>query len=72
MKTIKMFDVRVIVDDFDEVYEDNSWMDAINIPKEMQGDLLRHLMCFHSVDLSEAYPGHTVMIRLVVPKEENE
>ena len=69
MKSIKLFDVELTVDDFCEVYDDNSWMDSINIPKEMQSDLLRHLMCFHFVDLSEAYPGHVVKVKLVEPKD---
>ena len=69
MKSIKLFNVELTVDDLTEIYEDNEWMDTINIPKEMQGDLLRHLMCFHSVDLTEAYRGHVVKVRLVEPKE---
>ena len=67
---IKLFNVELTVDDLVEIYEDNRWMDDINIPKEMQVDLLRHLMCFNHADLSEAYLGHVAKVRLVEPKDD--
>lgn len=69
MKSIKLFNVELTVDDLTETYENNEWMDDINIPVEMRTDLIRHLMCFHFVDLTEAYRGHVVKVRLVEPKE---
>ena len=72
MKEIKLFDVDLYVDGERFHYEDNEWMDDINIPNDMKTDLLRHLMCFHRVDLTEAYPGHCVVVLLVEPREENE
>lgn len=72
MKTIKLFDVELIVDGITYNYEDNQWMDDIHIPDEMRVDLIRHLMCFHKADLTEAYQGHTVVVKLVAPKDEEE
>lgn len=72
MKKIKLFEIDLYVDGERFHYEDNEWMDAIYIPDEMKTDLIRHLMCFHRVDLTEAYPGHCVVVMLVEPKEEDE
>ena len=69
MKKIKMFDVMLTVDGKEYRYENNQWMDDIHIPNEMRHDLLRHLMCFHKIDLTEAYHGHEVKARLVEPLE---
>lgn len=65
-----MFDVMLTVDGEDFRYPDNQWVDDIHIPDEMRVDLLRHLMCFHFVDLTEAYHNHVVKIRLVEPIED--
>lgn len=70
MTTIKLFDVELTVDGEKYTYEDNQWMDDIHIPETMRTDLLRHLMCFHMVNLTEAYVGHTVVVKLVTPKDE--
>ena len=70
MKEIRMFDVMLTVDGEDFRYENNQWMEDIHIPEEMRTDMLRHLMCFHSVDLTEAYHGHEVKVKLVEPIEE--
>lgn len=70
MKEIKMFDVELTVDGKKYHYNDNQWMDDIHIPDEMRVDLLRHLMCFHKVDLTEAYVGHTVVAKLIPPTED--
>lgn len=72
MKEIKLFEVDLYVDGECFHYEDNEWMDDIHIPEEMKVDLIRHLMCFHKVDLTEAYHGHCVVVLLVEPREENE
>ena len=70
MKSIKLFDVELTVDGKAYTYEDNQWMDDIHIPENMRADILRHLMCFHKMDLTEAYGGHTVIVKLVAPKDE--
>ena len=70
MKSIKLFDVELTVDGKTYTYENNQWMDDIHIPENMKADILRHLMCFHTVDLTEAYAGHTVVVKLVAPKDE--
>ena len=72
MKEMKLFEVDLYVDGKRLHYEGNQWMDDILIPEEMKADLLRHLMCFHRVDLTEAYPGHCIVVMLVEPKEEDE
>ena len=71
MKTIKVFDgYKLTVDGETENYIDKPiddvW-DAINIPKDktMRDDLFRGLFCFGSIDLSEAYKGHTVIVELI-------
>lgn len=70
MTSIKLFDVELTVDGKAYTYEDNQWMDDIHIPENMKTDILRHLMCFHTVNLTEAYVGHTVVVKLVAPKDE--
>jgi len=70
MKEIKLFEVDLYVDGECFHYEDNQWMDDIHIPDEMKTDLIRHLMCFHRLDLTEAYPNHSVIVKLVPPIEE--
>lgn len=72
MKTIKMFNVELVVDGEKYHYEDNQWMEDIHIPEDMRAEMLRHLMCVHEADLTEAYRGHTVIVRLVAPREEME
>ena len=69
MKEIRLFDVELNIDGEIFHYEDNQWMEDIHIPEEMRTDMLRHLMCFHVADLTEAYHGHTVVVRLVEPRE---
>ena len=69
MKEIRLFDVELYVDGEKFEYDDNQWMEDIHIPEQMRTDLLRHLICFHTADLTEAYHGHTVVVRLVEPKE---
>lgn len=70
MKTIKLFDVELTVDGEAFRYDDNQWMEDIHIPDEMKTDILRTLMCFHKLDLTEAYPNHTVVVKLVEPMED--
>lgn len=70
MKEIKLFEIDLYVDGECFHYDDNQWMDDIHIPDEMKTDLIRHLMCFHRLDLTEAYPGHCVVAILVPPMEE--
>ena len=72
MKEIKLFEIDLYVDGECFHYDDNQWMDDIHIPDEMKTDLIRHLMCFHRLDLTEAYQwcGHSVIVKLVPPTEE--
>jgi len=70
VKEIKLFEVDLYVDGETFHYDNNQWMDDIHIPDEMKTDLLRHLMCFHKIDLTEAYRGLPVIVMLVNPREE--
>ena len=70
MKEIKLFEIDLYVDGECFHYNDNQWMDDIHIPDEMRVDMIRHLMCFHEADLTEAYHDHVVKVKLVEPIED--
>lgn len=55
MKTIKMFDgVKLTTDDEIKKYPDMTVFDeAVNCTEEQRGDIIRLLLMYHTVDLSQ-------------------
>ncbi len=76
MKEIKMFEgVDVTVDGETQFTESPQEMFALlNMGADEYKDariaVLRHLVAFHEMDLSAAYKGHTVTLKIVPVKEE--
>lgn len=76
MKTIKIADgTRLVLDG--EVYDfyGNGFpeaCEAINIPEEYRNDLFRVFFAQGYLDLSEAYPNHSVFLTLIPPTEDND
>ncbi len=76
MKSIKLFDgVTVMIDGETEFVEGprDLWpllnMDTPEY-EEAQRCIMAELLCYHRIDLSAAYPGHTVMLAVKPTKEE--
>lgn len=74
-KTIKLWDsIAVTVNGETEKFENpkDLWA-ALNMDsdeyKEAQENILRALYCFGRIDLTDAYPGYTVMLSVVPCKE---
>ena len=71
MKTIKIMDgIKLEVDGEFFEFRDEPWdnvMDAINMYKDeaLRSDLFRKFFAFGFLDLSEAYPSHTVKISAI-------
>lgn len=69
MQEIKLKSVTTmfIDDEKQECETINDVFDLINIPdteayREARYQIITHLIAFHEVDLSPAYPGHTVRV----------
>ena len=64
-KTIKLYDgIKVCTEDGTTTYPDMTALDAYNIQEEYKLDVIRHLMAFGTLDLTEAYRGRKVVFTL--------
>ena len=64
-KTIKLYyGIKVCTEDGTTTYPDMTALDAYNVQEEYKLDVIRHLMAFGTLDLTEAYGGHTVIFEL--------
>ena len=75
MKTIKLFDgVLTTVDGRETFYDDLRKMfeDLRIADDEAKRSVLRSLLVFHTLDLSEAYGGHSVALRIIPDRLELE
>ncbi len=64
-KTIKLYDgIRVYTKDGEKEYPDMTALDVFHIPEDNKIDVIRHLMAFGTLDLTEAYRGRKVVFTL--------
>lgn len=77
-KTIKLWDaIALTVNGETERFENpkDLWA-ALNMDsetyKEAQTEIIRNLYCFGRLDLSDAYPGYTVLLSVVPCKDNKE
>lgn len=64
-KTIRLYDgIRVETDRETKNYPNMDALDVFNIQPEFRVDVIRHLMAFHTLDLTQAYNGKKVVFTL--------
>ena len=78
MKAIKIWDgIRVTIDGESEIIKDGmpAVFKCLNMDSPMYEEcrtgITRHLFCFGHIDLTEAYPGHSVVLD-VIPATNND
>ena len=66
MRTIKLYEgIDLTVDGQKHFCPDMTAFDMVNIPDDARMAVLQRLMAFGYMDLSPAYDGHTVTMKLI-------